>query len=361
MNLHLGPDPDLWEYMPDPATQDNAYDPTHAEDYAGPPAPVGDSPADPVGMHLFDDKRYLERFGLRDRFGTPPFSVLDASQGEWQERKRDWVSLGLESEVGRDASPFGFHDATDEVSLKMAAQGRSSISVFDPVLCELVYRWWSPAGASVLDPFAGGSVRGVVAAATGRRYVGVELRAEQVEANRDQWATVSLGLPCAAVMPLWITGDSATAPIPADPVDLVFSCPPYGDLEVYSDDPRDLSAMSPAGFRDAYRAIIARACERLADDRFAVFVVGQYRDRRTTHIVDLVGMTIDAFGSAGADYYGDLVLVTPVGSAAMRASASFDAGRKPMPRHQYVLVFVKGDWRRAARAAEAFLRPEDDT
>ena len=37
-------------------------------------------------------------------------------------------------------------------------------SIFDPVLCELVYRWFCPSKGKILDPFAGGSVRGIVAA-----------------------------------------------------------------------------------------------------------------------------------------------------------------------------------------------------
>ena len=38
---------------------------------------------------------------LLDRFGVPPFSVLDARQGYWQDRKRAWLALGIRSEVGR--------------------------------------------------------------------------------------------------------------------------------------------------------------------------------------------------------------------------------------------------------------------
>ena len=38
---------------------------------------------------------------LAERFGVPPFSVLDARQGYWQERKRAWLSLGIQSEIGR--------------------------------------------------------------------------------------------------------------------------------------------------------------------------------------------------------------------------------------------------------------------
>jgi hypothetical protein len=38
----------------------------------------------------------------------------------------------------------------------------------------------------VLDPFAGGSARGIVASRLGGRYIGIELRAEQVAANVAQ-------------------------------------------------------------------------------------------------------------------------------------------------------------------------------
>lgn len=38
---------------------------------------------------------------LAERFGVPPFSVLDARQGYWQDRKRAWLALGIQSEIGR--------------------------------------------------------------------------------------------------------------------------------------------------------------------------------------------------------------------------------------------------------------------
>lgn len=43
---------------------------------------------------------------LADRFGVPPFSVLNAREGWWQDRKRAWLSLGIKSELGRGA-PIG--------------------------------------------------------------------------------------------------------------------------------------------------------------------------------------------------------------------------------------------------------------
>jgi len=48
---------------------------------------------------------------LSDRFLIPPFSVLNAREGWWQDRKRFWLSLGIKSELGRgedgSASPGG--------------------------------------------------------------------------------------------------------------------------------------------------------------------------------------------------------------------------------------------------------------
>lgn len=38
---------------------------------------------------------------LADRFGVPPFSVLNAREGWWQDRKRAWLALGIQSELGR--------------------------------------------------------------------------------------------------------------------------------------------------------------------------------------------------------------------------------------------------------------------
>jgi hypothetical protein len=38
---------------------------------------------------------------LSDRFMIPPFSVLNAREGWWQNRKRAWLALGIKSELGR--------------------------------------------------------------------------------------------------------------------------------------------------------------------------------------------------------------------------------------------------------------------
>lgn len=354
---------------------------------------------------------------LADRFLVPPFTVLDARGGDWQTRKRRWLDLGIQSEVGRggtaaegisgrgpdqyrqlngtrslgavqtnldgvDAARYGRartikgQESLTAIKPNLAgalagdrtlAQGlqahrdsvtgelvytettAAGVSIFDPVLCELAYRWFSPLGGHVLDPFAGGSVRGIVAAALSRSYTGVELRPEQVAANEAQRTILDRLADPPPVR--WVPGDSRVVIPELDdaPADLVFSCPPYADLEVYSDDPADLSNMPYDDFLTAYRQIITAACARLRDDRYAVWVIGEVRDKRGLYR-GLVPDTIRAFVDAGLALYNEAILVTPVGSLPIRAGKQFAAGRKLGKTHQNVLVFCKGDPRAAADA-----------
>lgn len=222
----------------------------------------------------------------------------------------------------------------------------SGTSIFDPTLCELAYRWFCPPSGIIIDPFAGGSVRGIVASKLGRQYIGIDLRPEQIAANEEQAARI-----CDDPMPRWIVGDSTQIATLCDgtAADFVFSCPPYADLERYSDDPRDLSTMDYDAFIQAYRVIIAASIGLLKPDRFACFVVGDIRDKKGFYR-RFVSATEQAFEDVGARLYNEAILVTAVGSLPIRVGRQFEAGRKVGKTHQNVLVFCKGDPKRATEA-----------
>lgn len=304
---------------------------------------------------------------LSERFGFDPFSVIDTRSSKWQERKQAWIKYGIVSESGREekllfhspSSNLGFYDKkkakekelgrklstaefTEKYYVEVKEGAKSGTSIFDPVLCELIYRWFSREGDIVLDPFAGGSVRGVVASCLKRKYFGVDLRQEQVDANLKQLTI------CAEPYPEWITGNSLNINelTGNQQADLIMSCPPYVDLEVYSDSPEDLSTMDYPEFLKSYREIIARTCSQLRRDRFACFVVGDVRDSKGNYY-GFVADTIRAFLDAGLNFYNDAVLLNIIGSAAVRAGKPFKSSRKLCKVHQNVLVFVKGDAKKA--------------
>lgn len=275
---------------------------------------------------------------LSEKFIVPPFSILDTKQGYWQSRKRAWLDIGLKSELGREgALLYASATSTDAVSKMLTAGGGTS--VFDPVLCELVYRWFNVPNGTVLDTFAGGSVRGVIASKLGQQYTGIELRGEQVEANRVQGNDL-----CTDTIPVWIEGDSLNTPELTGGVeyDLFFSCPPYADLEVYSDKPQDLSNMDYESFLPIYKDIIKKGCNQLKANRFAVFVIGEVRGKKGAYY-NFVGDTVTAFKEAGLSYYNEIILVNTVSTLALPAVRQFNATRKIGKQHQNVLVFYKGD------------------
>jgi len=270
---------------------------------------------------------------LRDKYIEPPFTRLDAVGGKWQRRKKIWLQTGIKSELGRDGE-LSIAQGLNKYDPRKSYTGTS---VFDPVLCELMYHWFCPDGGEILDPFAGGSVRGIVAHYLGYKYTGIELRPEQVKNNIAQ----AKGILSGDNQPTWITGDSDEI---LDGIstkyDFVFSCPPYMDLEIYSDLPNDLSTMTDKDFVKTYRSIILKACDQLKDGGYACFVVGDVRDKKTGFYKDFITITKLAFYNAGLQLYNEAILLeNGLNTAAMRADRQFTAGKKLVKVHQNVLIF----------------------
>ncbi|EIT2383761.1 ParB N-terminal domain-containing protein [Enterococcus faecalis] len=267
---------------------------------------------------------------LFDSFLFPPFSYLDTKTKRWLDRKRQWKELGIKSELGREDN-LVFNPS-------MQAKGLEGTSIFDPVLCELGYRWFTPNSESnIFDPFAGGSVRGVVAKVLGHNYTGIDLRAEQVSANYANAREIGLsGIN-------WICDDSLNIDnhIEDESQDLLFTCPPYADLEVYSEDERDISNMSYEEFVEVYSKILKRSARKLKDNRFAVVTISDVRDEKGFYR-DLTGLTKKAFASEGMLFYNDIILLNVVGSGSLRARRLMN-NRKVTRMHQNVLVFYKGN------------------
>lgn len=275
----------------------------------------------------------IERKSLTDRFVVPPFSVLDARQGYWNDRKRQWINAGLKSMEGRDAKAF----TTEHIAEQYGMKSKSGTSVFDPVLTEVMYKWFCVDGGAIYDPFAGGSVRGIVADKLGYSYTGIDLRQEQVDANYENASEMDAA-------PVWYCDDSLNADkyIQDGTADMVFTCPPYADLEKYSDLPNDISNMPYEDFCKVYADILRIANNKLKDDRFFVVVIGDVRDKDGAYR-QLVDYTRKVLTDIGLCLYNDMVLIEPVGTGAIRAPRQFNAARKVIKTHQNVLVFYKGN------------------
>lgn len=295
-----------------------------------------DVPSFEAEQQIEDKKEQNKK--LSDRFIIPPFSILNAKSGEWTQRKNYWLSLGIKSEEGRDNNLL---ESLNKLAKKSGQGEQKDNSIFDPVLCELAYKWFNVPNGKILDCFAGGSVRGIVAAKLGYQYLGNDLRREQIEANRINAKEV---LQDAEIYPTWTCGDSLHIDTIAKgyEADFLFSCPPYADLEVYSDLKEDISNMQYKDFITVYRDIIRKSCTLLKEDRFAVFVVGDVRDNKGFY-QNFVSDTIQAFIDSGLLLYNEMILCTQIAAKALTVSKGFNASRKIGKVHQNVLVFYKGN------------------
>lgn len=270
---------------------------------------------------------------LRDRFIEPPFSILDTKSGSWQKRKQAWKTKGIKSEVGRDAKAFNIQGNI--------GKGLSDVSIFDPALCEVLYHWFCADGGRILDPFAGGSVRGIVANYLGYKYTGIDIRQEQIDSNRDQASDI---LPVNN-QPQWYVGDSnEILDGMSGGFDLVFSCPPYADLEVYSDIEGDISNKPYDEFMALYESIISKSCKLLKPGGYACFVVGEIRDKNGDY-VGFVPDTVRAFQKCGMKFYNEAILLNAIGTAAMRSNGNMKS-KKLVKVHQNILVFRKTEQER---------------
>lgn len=268
---------------------------------------------------------------LAEKSLVPPFSVIDAKSGEWQKRKQQWNEI-----VGNlSESREGTLAKGDRNVMMMYGGGTSQ---FDPVIAELMYLWFAPKGGTILDPFGGEQTKAVVAGTLGYKYVGIEVRPEQVEVNEK--ALMRLGLDGK-----FYTGDSQKLDelIPPDTqADLIFTSPPYYDLEIYSSGEDDLSAKQTyEEFMAGYEKIFEKAAKYLKPNRFLILKLGDVRDKNGFYY-NFLGDNIAIMKRLGFGLYNEIIYLQALATAPHRAERNMRK-RKTVKVHQNVLTFYKGD------------------
>lgn len=288
---------------------------------------------DELARLFFKQGNKINRALIED-FIVPPFSIFDAKQPYWQKRKKEWLEKIGDSGQGRNEDLIG--EGMNDLANKKGG-GITGTSVFDPVLTEVLYTWFCPEGGLIIDPFAGGTTRGLVASLLGFTYIGTDLSKTQVEANqkraeelREKNAT-------------WVFENGlCIKDHMKHKADMLLTCPPYYNLERYSDLADDLSnAKTYKDFLIDYREILTRTYKLLKENAFAVVVVGNVRDDEGNYY-NLVGDTVTIMQEAGFKFYNEIILATSIAAAAVRARKTFEAGKKVVKTHQNILFFTKG-------------------
>jgi hypothetical protein len=309
-------------------------------------------------VHGTDDQARLKRLAH-----ATMTNAWTTTRADWLKMKREWNAKikaagersGVENPTfaTRDGCWQGSNGMSNVVLTERVIDGdkvkevrgksfNGNASVLDPVACEVILRFFMPAGGRrVYNPFGGGVQFGFVAASYGYEYVASEIRKNQCDANNAICSELSSAT--------WIQSDSSSYS-PDGKFDLCFTCPPYYQVEEYL----DYDGKPPAGelnnlpnyaeFRDTLFRGYERAIDALDDDRFFVVMTGDSRDKHGGYY----GCEAEHelfFRDRGLHIYNKIVYLECEFTRLAHAKVTLNYRKFPK-REQKILVFFKGDPKR---------------
>lgn len=272
-----------------------------------------------VQTDLFGETHETLQLSMKDRIGFLPISV-------W---KPDWgISTKYKNIIGDSG------ETRELVGKKMALMGsKYEVSIFNPHLAMMILSAYCPKDAYIFDPFGGGGTRGFIASAMGHRYFGIELRSEEVERIHKKQLELQNDFEL-------VVGDSRNYQLAPETFDFCYTCPPYYDLEVYSDDEADLSA---AASYDDFLMMMLQCLQTtylaLKPNSLSVWVVGNFRDKKG-NLTHFNGDLIRLAKEVGFKLHDELIFWGASGAAHQRVG-QFEANRKSVRVHEYIIILSK--------------------
>ncbi len=270
-----------------------------------------------------DHKPFQHDFGTSTSFWRLDDKEVRQADREWKGVTGEDGKSGVRANAGHEDSKFfsGTH------------------ALFSRPLAEaLIGRYAGDGKRTILDPFAGGPTRGLLAAHMGHDYHGFDLSQKQIDYNQEVLAENGL-----TAQAHYYLGDARYLKGGLPVYDFALTSPPYYNVEVYSDLPADLSNLPTyADFNKAMRKVARAMRRRLKPGAFACMHVGNFRIDNEDELTDFRGDTVRNFQDAGFLLWDVIIVKTPNGSAAIRVGNAWK--RKKLVRvHQYVLVFKVPD------------------
>jgi DNA modification methylase len=257
-----------------------------------------------------------DKIKVIDQFGWLPVSVIEPTRGN----KSKWKDAYLESSEYRRPEQYGF-------------LGGLKFSEFHAGLAEDILKYWSVVDSVVVDPFAGRCTRAFVSSTLNRQYIGYDVSPTTIKKSREHLAKYNLNASL-------IEGDGCLMTGVSDNVaDLVFTCPPYYNIEKYESVNGQLSDC------DNYEQFLKQIneCTKnihrvLKSGGFCVWVCGDFRESRQFRSFSTD--SINTFKENGLIHYDTIIMknMSPFVTLQMSKVA---AKRYTSKTHEYILVFRK--------------------
>ncbi len=271
-------------------------------------------------------KTYKQVLPVRDdcrideQFGWLPMSILEPTK----ESKASWKEAYLDD--GENESRRS-DDAEYLPGLKF--------SEFHAGVAEQILRYWSMKGSVVVDPFAGRATRAVVASRMERQYEGYEISPTTYKRVTEHFKKLG-------VSPKLYNNDGLFLTFTDDEVaDLVFTCPPYHDIEKYESVTNQLSDC------ETYEKFLKQIgyCgyhinRVLKPGAFCVWVVGDWRCPKGGGLRSFHSDLISLFTKEKLIHH-DTIIMKNISPFAPLQAGKVASKRYTSKIHEYVMVFRK--------------------
>jgi len=206
-------------------------------------------------------------------------------------------------------------------------------SVFNPQLAQMILAGYCKPNSKIFDAFGGGGTRGYIATKMGHDYTGVEIREEEIIRIKKMFDIWGFEFKIEL-------GDSRKYTPQRDYYDFAFTCPPYYDLEQYSNINGDLSNYKTYDeFLIELEKVIINNNIGLKKDSLSVWVVGNFRDRKG-NLKHLNGDLIRLAEKNGFKLW-DEIIWQGASNVALTRCGKFEVNRKSVRMHEYVIILKK--------------------
>ena len=207
--------------------------------------------------------------------------------------------------------------------------GQRALSKFNSENCKNIIEFFTSKGDTILDPF-GGRTRAIISNHLDRKYVGFELTEKYFPAESTADRKIFN----------MDSGNMNDVLNTSTKFDLVFTCPPYWNMEKYSDDPNDLSTFKTYDlFLSGCNNRLVKATKYLKEDGFLIVVLMDFRQKGKFY--SWHNDTINYFHKNTDFKLYDTILweMSPAKRQPLYPQALLN--RRMLNTHEYCLVFNK--------------------
>jgi len=271
-------------------------------------------------IDLFGDIK-IEK-SIKKRIGFLPTSV-------WRPNIKD--TKNLKELVGDTAQTRNTLNNTRSDRRNGVNNGK--VSVFNPNLCQMILSAYCCNNSIIYDPFAGGGTRAVISSMMGHKYYGVEIRDEEVKRINKRKKELNLDF-------IVKKGDAVDKNFENINFNFSLTCPPYYDLEQYSDLENDLSNQKTyEDFLNLLLKSMKRVYEALEEESLSVWVVGNFRNKFGA-LEHLNGDIIKLSKEVGFVLL-DEIIFEGASKVALTRCSKFEKNRKSVRMHEYIIILKK--------------------